>query len=95
MNKLCVFWILSDILRVEKMRKKSLSCYSGIPIFQSSRNNQTSFKQWPEIEELGQGKKMLVFSRERKISFGSKRFLLSKVRIIMRFKKRQVGYIKQ
>ena len=38
---------------------------------------------------------MLVFSREGKISFGSKTFLLSKVRIIMRFKKGQVGYIKQ
>ena len=54
MNKLCVFWILSDILPVEKMRKKnSLSCYSGIPIFQSSKNNQTSFEQGPEIEKLG------------------------------------------
>jgi len=72
------------------MRKKSLSCYKGILIFQSSRNNQTSFKKWLENGKLGQGKMMLVFSRERKISFGSKPFLLSKIRIIISFKKGQV-----
>lgn len=55
------------------MRKKPLSRYSGILIFQSPWNNQTNFKQWPEIEKLGQGKMMFMFGRE-----GLKCFLLSR-----------------